>query len=70
MGTPSEVYSTPASAYVASFLGNATLFRADGRVGVAGRVPLRVEDLSLPVAPAAGAAGVGDRDGRWCGPSG
>jgi spermidine/putrescine transport system ATP-binding protein len=61
VGTPSEVYSAPASAYVASFLGSANLWSATVESVSPDGAQLRVGDLSLPMAgAAAGTAEVGD----------
>ncbi|MEZ5095901.1 MAG: ABC transporter ATP-binding protein [Nocardioides sp.] len=42
VGTPSEVYAAPATAYVASFLGSANLMTGEVRSADAGRVSLRL----------------------------
>ena len=57
VGTPSEIYAAPATTYVADFLGNATLFRAEVVSVSADAVRCRVEDLELAVSPAPVSAG-------------
>ncbi|MGH3498900.1 MAG: ABC transporter ATP-binding protein [Nocardioidaceae bacterium] len=51
VGTPSEVYSRPASAYVAGFLGAANLFDAQLIGVVDGDVSVQIEELVLRACP-------------------
>jgi spermidine/putrescine transport system ATP-binding protein len=52
LGTPSEVYAAPATAYVASFLGNANLYQADILTATSQEITFRIGETDLVAAPA------------------
>jgi len=51
IATPQEIYRNPASTYVASFIGQSNIFRAEVRGGLATRTPIQFF-CSLPDGPA------------------
>ncbi len=57
VGTPSEVYGSPASAYVATFLGNANLWPARVTGSSGSTLTCQVGDHTLPVVSASGHVG-------------
>jgi len=61
LGTPAEIYETPASPFVASFVGTSNIFEADAStalLGVAGVTSIRPEKITLGARGAAEESGV------------
>lgn len=73
LGTPSEIYESPRSSFVASFVGTSNLFDAEESatlLGAAGVNSIRPEKISLHAAPSSGADAAGSSGADAAGSSG